>query len=45
MLPLDKPAQSSLRLVLNIAGSMYYAETGAVFVDYETSFPRENFQN
>lgn len=45
MLSLDKPAQSTLRLVLNIAGSMYYAETAAVFVDYETSFPRENFQN
>jgi hypothetical protein len=45
ILPLDKPEQSSLRLVLNIAGSMYYAETTAIFVDYMTSFSRENFQN
>ena len=40
---LDDPEKSILRLALNISGSMYYAETTAVFVDYETSFSRENF--
>ena len=43
VLYLDDPEKSTLRLALNISGSMYYAETSAVFVDYETSFPRENF--
>ncbi len=40
---LDEPENSTLRLAMNIAGSMYYAETTAVFVDFETSFSRENF--
>lgn len=40
---LDHPEKSTLRLALNISGSMYYAETTAVFIDYETSFSRENF--
>jgi len=34
---------SSLRLVLELSGSLFYAETPAVFIDYDTSFPRENF--
>ena len=37
------PQRSVLRLAAGIAGSMYYAETTAVFVDYETAFSRDNF--
>jgi len=37
------PNRSMLRLAAAIAGSMYYAETTAVFVDYETTFSRDNF--
>ena len=37
------PQRSVIRLAADIAGSMYYAETTAVFVDYETSFSRDNF--
>ena len=40
---LDEPEKSKIRLALNIADSSYYAETSAVFVDYKTSFSRENF--
>ena len=43
MLNLVDPEKTKLRLVLNISGSMYYAETTAVFIDYKTSFSRENF--
>jgi hypothetical protein len=45
ILDLKNPEQSTLRLALNISGSMYYAETSAIFVDYITSFSRENFQD
>jgi hypothetical protein len=44
-LPLANPGQSRLRLSIVLAGSIYYAETSAVFVDYETSFSRDNFAN
>ena len=40
---LDDPEKSMLRLALNISDSMYYAETTAIFIDYETAFSRENF--
>ena len=40
---LNDPEKSMLRLALKLSGSMYYAETSAVFVDYETSFSRDNF--
>ncbi len=43
ILQLDDPEKSVLRLALNIANVMYYAETTAVFVDYQTSFSRDNF--
>jgi len=43
ILQLDDPEKSILRLALNISDVMYYAETTAVFVDYETSFSRDNF--
>lgn len=36
---------SILRLALSISDTLYYAETTTVFIDYETSFPRENFSN
>jgi len=42
-LPLAYPEKTQLRLALSISDSMYYAETTAVFVDYKTSFSRENF--
>ena len=42
-LELGDPTQTSLRLALNIYDSMYYAEVTAVFIDYETSFSRDNF--
>lgn len=34
---------STLRLALEIADSIFYAETPAAFIDYETTFSRENF--
>ncbi len=43
ILQLDDPEKSVLRLALNISDVMYYAEATAVFVDYETSFSRDNF--
>lgn len=42
-LRLDDPESSSLRVAFTIADAVYYAETSAVFVDYETTFTRENF--
>ena len=36
-------AKTTLRLVLEISDSMFYAETPAVFIDYETTFSRDNF--
>lgn len=40
------PAETSiLRLALKISDAMYYAETTTVFMEYETSFPRDNFSN
>lgn len=35
--------KTTLRLVLEISDSIFYAETPAVFVDYETTFSRDNF--
>ena len=40
---LSDPENSQLRMALSIADAMYYAETTAVFIDYETSFSRDNF--
>ena len=34
---------SSLRLVLEVSDAVFYAETPVVFIDYETTFPRDNF--
>lgn len=42
---LDEPEKSTLRLALNISDSTYFAETTAIFMDYETVFSRENFSN
>lgn len=36
---------SMLRLALNISDTLYFAETSMIFIDYETTFPRENFSN
>jgi hypothetical protein len=40
---LDDPEKSTLRLAVTISDTVYYAETTTVFVDYETSFSRDNF--
>ena len=40
---LPDPSNSQLRMALSIADVMYYAETTAVFIDYETAFSRDNF--
>ena len=37
------PEKSGLRLALELSGSLFFAETPAVFIDYDTSFSRENF--
>lgn len=34
-----------LRLALNVAGSLYYAEVTTIFINFETSFSRDNFSN
>lgn len=39
----DEPEKTKVRLAVNIAGATYYAEIPAVFIDYETTFSRENF--
>ena len=36
-------SNSVMRLVVSISDTLYYAETTSVFIDYETSFSRENF--
>ena len=45
LLDLPEPQNTRLRLALNIADTMYYAETTAVFIDYETTFSRDNFSD
>ncbi|MCW9013861.1 MAG: hypothetical protein OQL06_08765 [Gammaproteobacteria bacterium] len=42
-LNLQSPEKSTLRLALGISDSLYYAETSAVFIDYQTSFSQDNF--
>jgi len=42
---LKSSENSILRLVVDIAGSSYFAETSAVFVDFSTSFSRDNFSS
>ncbi|MBT8126206.1 MAG: hypothetical protein KJP15_01880 [Gammaproteobacteria bacterium] len=37
------PEKSHLRLALELAGAVFYAETPAVFIDYNTTYPRDNF--
>ena len=36
-------SNSVMRLVVSISDTLYYAETVSVFIDYETSFSRDNF--
>ena len=40
--PSDK---SIIRLAVSIYDTVYYAETAAIFIEYETSFSQENFSN
>ncbi len=42
-LNLNDPEDEPLRLAVVINGSSYYVETSSIFVDYETTFSRENF--
>jgi hypothetical protein len=35
---------TSLRLALEISDSVFYAETPTVFIDYETTYSRDNFK-
>ena len=37
------PENSHLRLALELGGAAFYAETPAVFIDYQTTFTRDNF--
>ena len=37
------PQNSHLRLALELGGAAFYAETPAVFIDYNTAYPRDNF--
>lgn len=42
-LALSNPDSTQLRFAVIISGTTYYAETSAIFIDYETTFSRENF--
>jgi hypothetical protein len=37
--------KGALRLVLELSGLLFYAETPAVFIDYDTTFSRDNFSD
>ena len=37
-----EPEKSTMRLAMELSGTMFYAETPVVFIDYETTFSREN---
>ncbi|TVZ41493.1 hypothetical protein P886_0839 [Alteromonadaceae bacterium 2753L.S.0a.02] len=42
-LAIDNPKETQLRFAAVIDNVNYFVETEAIFVDYETSFSRENF--
>ena len=42
---LVEPENSTLRLVLELSDTLFFAETPAVFIDFDTSFPRDNFSD
>jgi hypothetical protein len=37
------PETSHLRLALELGSAAFFAETPAVFIDYQTAYPRDNF--
>jgi hypothetical protein len=37
------PEKAQLRLAVELSGALFYAETPAVFIDYSTTFSRDNF--
>ena len=37
--------KSALRFVVELSGLLFYAETPAVFIDYNTTFSRDNFSD
>lgn len=38
-----EPVDAELRLVVMLSDTTFYASVPTVFIDYETSFPRDNF--
>lgn len=40
-----EPEKSTLRLALELSDTLFFAETPAVFIDYDTSFSRDNFSD
>ena len=38
-----EPEKAQLRLAMELSGALFYAETPAVFIDYDTAFSRDNF--
>lgn len=43
-IPVGNTENSAFRIAASIGSAGYYAETSALFVDYETSFSRENIR-
>jgi hypothetical protein len=39
------PEKAQLRLAVELSGALFYAETPAVFIDYSTTFSRDNFSD
>lgn len=42
---LAEPEKSTLRLALDMSGTVFFAETPTVFIDYDTTYSRENFSD
>lgn len=42
---LVEPEKSTLRLALELADTVFFAETPAIFIDYDTSYSRKNFSD
>jgi hypothetical protein len=39
------PENRRLRLAIDLSGSLFYAEVPTIFIDYDTSYSRDNFSN
>jgi hypothetical protein len=42
---ISNPETAQLRLAMELSGALFYAETPAVFIDYSTTFSRDNFSD